>query len=89
MMSETDAAMADEKAGKKSGALSGRQCPDVSSAVKATGSASAARSIRESPEMPSFSANTLSATEEARRISRDPGVRGYSTMEDLKAALES
>lgn len=71
-MSETDAAMADEKAGKKSGALSGRQCPDVSSAVKATGSASAARSIRESPEMPSFSANTLSATEEARGF---PGIR--------------
>ena len=85
MMPERDAAMADEKAGKKSGALSGRQCPAVSSAVNATVGASAARSIRERPESP----EALSAIDEARRISRDKGIRGYSSMADLKAALES
>lgn len=40
-------------------------------------------------EVPAFSLKTHSAISEARRISRDPGVRGYSSMEDLKAALES
>lgn len=88
-MSGRDAAMADEKEGKRSGALSGRQCHDVSSAVNAAGSAPAAEGIRECSELQSFSANTLPAIDGARRISRDPGVRGYSTMEDLKAALES
>ncbi|MDY6335622.1 MAG: hypothetical protein SPL69_08170 [Succinivibrionaceae bacterium] len=88
MMSERDAAMADEQAGKKSGALSGRQCHDVSPAVNATGSTAAER-IRESPEMPPFSPEALSAIDEARRISRDPGARGYSTMEELRAALLS
>ena len=89
MMPERDAAMADEKAGKKSGALSGRQCPAVSSAVNATVGASAARSIRERPELPPFSPEALSAIDEARRLSRDKGIRGYSSMADLKAALES
>ena len=36
-----------------------------------------------------FSANTLSVIDEARRISRDKGIRGYSSMADLKAALPS
>lgn len=31
---------------------------------------------------------TLAAIEEGRRIARDPSVRGYTNMEDLKAALE-
>lgn len=39
-------------------------------------------------EMPKYSQATLDAMEEARRISRDPDVKGYSTMEELKKALE-
>lgn len=31
---------------------------------------------------------TVAAIEEGRRIARDPSVRGYTNMEDLKAALE-
>ena len=31
---------------------------------------------------------THAAIEEGRRIARDPSVRGYTNMEDLKAALE-
>ena len=40
-------------------------------------------------EMPQYSKQTLDAMAEARRISRDPDVRGYTSMEELKAALES
>ncbi len=39
-------------------------------------------------ELPQYSDKTLSAMAEARRISRDPDVQGYGTMEELKAALE-
>ena len=39
-------------------------------------------------EMPHYNARTLSAMEEARRISRDPGVPGFDRMDDLKRALE-
>ena len=39
-------------------------------------------------EMPTYSQKTLDAMAEARRISRDPDVKGYSSMEDLKAALD-
>ena len=42
-----------------------------------------------SVELPQYSQKTLDAMEEARRISRDPSGKGYSTMEELKAALES
>ena len=38
--------------------------------------------------MPAYSQKTLDAMAEARRISRDPDVKGYSSMEDLKAALD-
>ena len=40
-------------------------------------------------EMPQYSQSTLDAMAEARRISRDPDVRGYRSMEELKAALEA
>lgn len=40
-------------------------------------------------EMPQYAKNTLEAMEEARRISSDPSVKGYSSMEELKAALDS
>ncbi len=39
-------------------------------------------------EMPKYSADTLTAIEEARRISRDPDVKGYSSMDELKKALD-
>lgn len=39
-------------------------------------------------EMPRYSQRTLDAMEEARRISRDPDVKGYTSMEAFKQALE-
>ena len=39
-------------------------------------------------EMPHYTQNTLDAMEEARHISRNPDIKGYSNMEDLKKALE-
>ncbi len=41
-----------------------------------------------SVEMPQYSQATLDAMAEARRISHDPDVKGYDSMEELKAALE-
>lgn len=38
-------------------------------------------------EMPHYSQKTLNAMEEARRISRDPDVKGYSSMAELEKAL--
>ena len=40
-----------------------------------------------SVEMPGYSEQTLNAMSEARRISRDPNVKGYTSMEELRAAL--
>lgn len=39
-------------------------------------------------EVPQYSNKTLSAMAEARRISRDPDVMGYTNMDELKAALD-
>ena len=39
-------------------------------------------------ELPRYSQRTLDAMEEARRISRDPDVEGYTNMDDLRKALE-
>lgn len=41
-----------------------------------------------SVEIPKYSASPLSAMEEARRISHDPDIKGYSSMEELKKALD-
>ena len=41
-----------------------------------------------SVEMPQYSQENLMAMEEAKRISRDSNISSYSTMEELKAALE-
>ncbi len=41
-----------------------------------------------SVEMPKYSPSTLSAMDEAKRISRDPDIKGYSSMDELKKALE-
>ena len=42
-----------------------------------------------SVELPRYNRETLEAMAEARRISTDPNVKGYSNMADLKAALEA
>lgn len=39
-------------------------------------------------EMPRYTQRTLDAMDEARRISHDPDVRGYTNMDDLRKALE-
>ena len=39
-------------------------------------------------EMPSYSQRTLDAMDEARRISRNPDVKGYTSMDELRKALE-
>ena len=39
-------------------------------------------------EMPRYNQETLAAMEEGRRIARDPSVKGYTNMADLKKALE-
>ena len=41
-----------------------------------------------SVELPHFSAETLEAMAEARRISRDPSIKSYASVEELKKALE-
>ena len=38
-------------------------------------------------EMPHYNKSTLAAMEEARRISHDPSVPSYDSMDDLKKAL--
>ena len=40
-------------------------------------------------ELPQYNKDTLEAMAEARKISRDPDVKGYTSMADLKAALEA
>lgn len=40
-------------------------------------------------EVPQYSKELLSAADEAKRISRDPDVPGYTSVEDLKKALEA
>lgn len=40
-------------------------------------------------ELPGYSQKTLDAMAEARKISGDPDVKGYTSMAALKAALES
>ena len=39
-------------------------------------------------EMPHYSQRTLDAMDEARHISRDPDVKGYTNMDELRKALE-
>ncbi len=40
-------------------------------------------------ELPQYNKETLEAMAEARKISRDPDVKGYTSVADLKAALEA
>ena len=41
-----------------------------------------------SVEMPHYSQRTMDAMEEARRISHDPDIKGYTSMDELRKALE-
>ena len=41
-----------------------------------------------SVEVPKYNEETLAAMEEAKRISRDPNVQGYSSIKELFKALE-
>ena len=40
-------------------------------------------------EMPRYSEQTLAAMEEAKRIARDPSVKGYDSLSELKKALDT
>lgn len=40
-------------------------------------------------EVPNYSDKVLAAMNEARRISKNPNIVGYTTMEELKEALEA
>ena len=40
-------------------------------------------------ELPEYNQKTLNAMAEAKKISGNPAVKGYTNMEDLKAALEA
>lgn len=40
-------------------------------------------------ELPKYNQETLEAMAEARKVSRDPDVKGYTNMTDLLAALEA
>ena len=42
-----------------------------------------------SVELPHYSQATLAAMDEARRVSRDPDAKGYTSMDDLKKALDT
>lgn len=39
-------------------------------------------------EMPKYSTNTLNTMEEAKHISHDPNIKEYSSMDELKKALD-
>ncbi len=41
-----------------------------------------------SVEMPKYKQSTIDAMEEGLRISKDPNVKGYYSMEDLRKALD-
>ena len=40
-------------------------------------------------ELPQYNQTVLDAMAEAKRISRNPDVKGYTSMEEMKAALEA
>ena len=71
-------------------ALFGRLGLDMSSAVNMFLHQCVLRGgIPFSIEIPQYNQKVLDAMAEARCISRDPDVRGYDNMEDLKASLDA
>lgn len=40
-------------------------------------------------EVPQYSNELLDAANEAKRISHDPGIKGYTSMDELKKALDN
>lgn len=62
---------------------------DLSSAINIFLSQSVLRGgLPFSVELPRYNKTTLDAMAEAKRISRDPDVKGYNSLEELKAALD-
>lgn len=62
---------------------------DLSSAINIFLSQSVLRGgLPFSVELPHYNKDTLAAMAEARKISRDPDIKGYNSLEELKAALD-
>jgi len=75
---------------KQASALFGRLGLDMSSAVNLFLHQCVLRGgLPFSVELPTYNQKVLDAITEAKKISRDPDVPGYDSMEDLKAALDS
>ncbi len=80
----------DEKVKKQANELFGELGMDMSSAVNIFLRQCILRGgLPFTVEIPQYSQKLLDAADEARRISRDPDVKGYSNMDDLKKALEA
>ena len=80
----------DEKVKKQANELLGELGMDMSSAVNIFLRQCILRGgLPFTVEIPQYSQKLLDAADEARRISRDPDVKGYSNMDDLKKALEA
>ena len=80
----------DEKVKKPANDLFGELGMDMSSAVNIFLRQCILRGgLPFTVEIPQYSQKLLDAADEARRISRDPDVKGYSNMDDLKKALEA
>ncbi len=79
----------DREVKEQASALFGRLGMDMSGAVNVFLSQCILRGgLPFAVELPKISQHTLSAMDEARRISSDISVPGYDSMEDLRKALE-
>jgi len=80
----------DEQVKKEASELFGLLGLDMSSAVNMFLNQCILRGgIPFSIEVPNYSTKVLDAMNEARQISKNPKVIGYTTMKDLKEALEA
>lgn len=80
----------DEQVKKEANELFGLLGLDMSSAVNMFLNQCILRGgIPFSIEVPNYSTKVLDAMNEARQISKNPKVIGYTTMKDLKEALEA
>ena len=80
----------DEHVKKEASELFGLLGLDMSSAINMFLNQCVLRGgIPFSVEVPNYSTKVLDAMNEAKRISKNPNVVGYTSMEDLKEALET
>lgn len=80
----------DEHVKKEASELFGLLGLDMSSAINMFLNQCVLRGgIPFSVEVPNYSTKVLDAMNEAKRISKNPNVVGYTSMEDLKEALEA